>query len=205
MSSHDCFVRGSVVLVPGTELSAVHTAINEFLQSDGLDFEELVKEASISLEANVLWLHIPFQSWGGSSNNDVAGLAKALGTLCRETGYIELLDFDTGDSDEHCCPYFFGRTDHDKLVAQLNYGIEQMKCWAEHLVDPECMVEIERFIRAQSRIAKEPEFYRANLSLESEQLELQFQVPADSPAVMLDSACLAAISQKADGLQFEKV
>lgn len=205
MSSHDCFVRGSVVLGPGTELSAVHTAINEFLQSDGLDFEELVKEASISLEANVLWLHIPFQSWGGSGNNDVAGLAQALGGLCLETGYIELLDFDTGDSEEHCCPYFFGRTAHDKLVAQLNYGIEQMKCWAEHLVDPECMVEIERFIRAQSRIAKDPEFYRANLSLESEQLELQFQVPADSPAVMLDSACLAALSQKADGLQFEKV
>lgn len=205
MSSHDCFVRGSVVLVPGTELSAVHKAIHEFLQSDGLDFEELVKEASVSLEANVLWLHIPFQSWGGSSNHDVAGLAQALGTLCREPGYIELLDFDTGDSDEHCCPYFFGRTDYDRLVAQLNYGIEQMKCWAEHLVDPECMVEIERFIRAQSRIAKEPEFYRANLSLESEQFELQFQVPADSPAVMLDSACLAAISQKADGLQFEKV
>lgn len=205
MSSHDCVVRGSIVLVSGTELSAVRMGISEFLQSDGLDFDELMGEGEISLEADVLCLHIPFRSWGGSDNADVAGLAKSLGTLCRETGYIELLDFDTGSSDEHCCPYFFGRTDHDKLVAQLNYGIEQMKCWAEHLVDPECMVEIERFIRAQSRIAKDPEFYCANMSLGSEQLELQFQVPADAPAVMLDSACLAALAQKAEGLQFEKV
>lgn len=205
MSSHDCFVRGSVVLKPGTALPAVRTAISEFLQSDDLDFEELVKEGSIGLETDVLWLHIPFQSYGGSDNADVVGLAEVLGTLCRETGYIELLDFDTGDSEEHCCPYFFGRTDQDKLVAQLNYGIEQMQRWAEHLVDPECMVEIERFIRAQSRIAKDPEFYRANFSLESVQLELQFQVPADSPAVMLDSACLAALSQNAEELQYEKV
>lgn len=106
MSSHDCFVRGSVVLIAGTELSAICTAINEFLQSDDLDFEELVKEESISLEADVLWLHIPFQSWGGSSNKDVEGLAQALGTLCCESGHVELLDFDTGDAEEHCCPYF---------------------------------------------------------------------------------------------------
>ena len=205
MSSHDCFVRGTVILVPGTDLSAVNTAISEFLQSDDLDFEELRKEERISLEADVLWLHIPFQSWGGAENEEVKNLAQVLGTLCREPGHVELLDFDTGDSGEHCCPYFFGRTDQDKLVAQLNYGVQQMKRWAEQLVDPECMVEVERFIRAQSRIAKEPEFYRANLSLESGQLELEFQVPADSPAVMLDSACLAAISQKAEGLQFEKV
>lgn len=44
MSSHDCFVRGTVILVPGTDLSAVNTAISEFLQSDDLDFEELLKE-----------------------------------------------------------------------------------------------------------------------------------------------------------------
>jgi len=205
MSSHDCLVRGTVVLVPGTDLLAVRTAIREFLESDDLDFEVLVQEESIGLKADVLWLHIPFQSWGGAENDDVKSLALVLATLCREPGYLELLDFDTGDSEEHLCPYFYGRTDQDKLVARLNYGIAQLKTWTEQLVDPECMVEIERFIRAQSRIANGPEFYRAYLSLEGGQVELEFQVPADSPVVMLDSACLAAISQKADGLQYEKV
>lgn len=199
MSSHDCVVRGQVVLVVGTQMDKIKEALADFVTCVSEDFDELAGDGhSIVLEGDVLHLHVAMQRWGGPENEKVADLASALGNLCREPGHVELLDFDTGDDSEHCCPYFFGRTEEEKLVARLQYGVQQMAVWTEDLIAPEFMVEIERFIRAQSRLAKPKQKFSAHLAFGAEHLEFDFEVPGEAPAVMLDAECLAAFVQKAE-------
>ncbi|HNY41132.1 MAG TPA: hypothetical protein PKJ41_12080 [Bryobacteraceae bacterium] len=199
MSSHDCVLRGQVLLVAGAGLAEVKEAMAEFLEALHDSFDDLASDGhSIVLEGDVLFLHIALQAWGGPECGEASDLANGLGSICREPGYVELLDFDTGDSSEHCYPYFFGKTDQDKLVARLKYGIEQMTVWTEDLIPAEAMVEVERFIRAQSLIAKPKQVFRASFALGTEHIEFQFEAPGESPAVMLDGECLAALAQKAE-------
>lgn len=198
MSSHDCIARGQLVLVVGTDLAAVQLALSEFINDHDLDFDELVEEDDVSLKADVLSLHIPFASWGGADNEYVTGLANSLADLCREPGVIELLDFDTGSSEEHCCPYFVGRNDEERLAARASYGIDRMAEWVKTLMTPEEFASVEHFIKAMCLSPARVDHYRGTAEIDGKVADVQFAAPAGAPALMLDAACLAALAQRAN-------
>ncbi len=86
-------------MVAGAGLAEVKEAMTEFLEALHDSFDDLASDGhSIVLEGDVLSLHIALQAWGGPECGEASDLANGMGSICREPGYVELLDFDTGDS-----------------------------------------------------------------------------------------------------------
>lgn len=131
MSSHDCLVTGTFNLQHGNNLPTVASALSAFLTEARLSFDEQVAAGNIQLDENTLSLHLAFHGFGGSDNAEVQELATSLSAICLDPGWIELMDFDTGDTDIACVPYFIGTDERDRTIASVLYGVEQMREWVE--------------------------------------------------------------------------
>lgn len=145
MSKHDCRLSGVICLKDGVGLDEVRAAFAEFLDSQCLRFEDLVREDELSLdEGGYLYLGVRFFAYGGYQNDDVDGLARALAGLSEDGEYFEVFDYDTGDDDARCTPYFLANPEKGKV----EYGIMQMMDWVRPVVGEEKFASIVEQIRS---------------------------------------------------------
>lgn len=196
MSSHDCMIRGSMSVVSGTDHVALQEVLRDFLVNVGWQFDELLSDGSIELHGETLSIDVKFDGYGGADNEEVMSLATALSAIAVGPSFLELVDFDTGDSDNHCCAYFVGRTDEELRRARVNYGFDQMTEWIEHMVSPERLIELKRLVVAEAGPGPEVAF-TGNFSCGEADLAVQFITPADPSGMMVDAAFLAALAQQA--------
>ena len=133
MGSHDCRISGQLTLKEGIGAVEVKTAMTEFLTKVNRDFDESVAHENLTIEGSDLYLGLDIHSYGGSRNETVALLATALARIVDGGGSFELLDYDTGDRDAVCCPYFVGN-DKEREIARLQYGITQMEDWVRPII-----------------------------------------------------------------------
>lgn len=195
MSSHDCLLRGTVVLKPEFLPEQIAAELLDIFDKADLDIRQWPSGEHYSFDDGCLFLDFPLATFGGSDNEAVRVVAEGLGHICAAGGYIELLDFDTGSAEEHCCPYFFGQTETDRLAARLNYGIARFEEWAEGLLAPRDMIEITKLIHARSRLPFAQESFTGTFTLGETVVPLEFSLPTEAPALLFDEACLAALAQ----------
>jgi len=143
MSSHDCRVSGSIKIRHGVTDEAIKSTLETFLAEHNLDYDELVADG-IEFDGAVLHLGINILGYGGYQNDSLDALTESLASITDECGFIELLDFDTGNSDVACTPYFIGADAASKQKAQLLYGIDQAEPWLRPVIGNEAFDALTR-------------------------------------------------------------
>lgn len=134
MSSHDCQLIGTLPLKAGTDEADLRAALHDFMDEHQLDFDQEVDEGGLSFDSASVTLMLKFFGYGGHQNDSVDGLVAALTPLVDGHGHFEMFDYDTGDSEAYCAPYFVGASDFETKLACVEYGIAQMKDYVQPLV-----------------------------------------------------------------------
>ena len=132
MSSHDCLINGSLTLKEDCTEEEIRGAFRDFTEYQS--FDDLVNSQEISVEDGELSISINVPLSLGASSDSVQNLVNTLHSLVAGHGYIEVIDFDTGSSDEHRVPIFVGASEQDRKMAQVEYGIDQMAEFVQPLI-----------------------------------------------------------------------
>lgn len=137
MSSHDCRISGVLSLKDGVGEKEVRAALSKLLAYFGTTFEDEVGEDGIALEENCLTLEIDFQGIGNGYRNDALedGI-DALSAVVKGGDWVDLHDFDTGDSDMAVVSRFMG-TPEEQQLGRLRYGIDLAEEWIKPLIGDE--------------------------------------------------------------------
>lgn len=150
MSSHQCCLRGTLELRPNVDDQAVAHALGPLLDCRGKTYEKEVLEGAIDrTDAQTLHLSIDFWCTGGGYRIDeIDAAVESLGALVADGGYLELVDYDTGDTDAAITPYFVGETLRDRNLACVQYGLLQAEQWLKSALGADAMKRIESFVAA---------------------------------------------------------
>ena len=153
MGSHDCRVSGLINVKPAVTEADVRKAMHGFLKAHGLKYDELIGEGSIELHDGQLNLSLEIHGFGGYQDDDLDALVAELCTIVEGRDYIEFLDFDTGDQDAQCTPYFIGATEADRTLAQVDYGILLMEPYVAPVVGKDAFLSVSVRLRADARLS----------------------------------------------------
>lgn len=174
MSSHDCQLVGTLPLKAGTSEADLRAALHDFLNDHQLDFAQQVVEGNLAFDEGSITLGLKFFGYGGYQNDTVNALVAALSPLVDGHGHFEMFDYDTGNPDAACVPYFVAASDFEEKLAKLEYGIAQMKDYVQPLVGDN------RFKHLESNIAEMMKQFMAEGGFEAPQATAQAPHPSTS-------------------------
>ena len=153
MGSHDCRVSGAIKVKPEVTETELRKALRGFLKAHRLDFDEQVGFGNIELHEGCLNLSIDVRGFGGYQNDDLDALVETLCTMVDGRDYIEFLDFDTGDQDAQCPPYFLGATEADRTLARVDFGILLMEPYVSPVVGKDAFQSVIDRLHADARLS----------------------------------------------------
>lgn len=150
MSSHQCCLRGTLELRTGVDDQAIARALGPLLDCSSKTYEKEVQKGAIDrVDAQTLHLSIDLWCAGGEYRIDeIDAAVESLGALVADAGYLELVDYDTGDTDAAITPHFIGETLRDRNLACVQYGLMQAEQWLKSALGAGAMKRIETFVTA---------------------------------------------------------
>lgn len=154
MSSHDCRVEGVVSLKEGVDEAAVRVALSSLLEFAGVEYDALVESGDIRLEEGTLYLSVEFSGQGGYLDDDLNGGIQSLSEIAESGEWVDVMDFDTGDSDAANVPHFLGSPD-EKRLGRLKYGLGEMERWIQPLIGTDSFQEVVDSIKSRFAAANE--------------------------------------------------
>lgn len=150
MSSHDCRLSVSLNLKEGITEDDVRDALAPFLDEHGLDFDAECQSdgdtagITLDLESGSLEVSLDVSGYGGYVNDDCDALVVSLAALIDGPDFFLFEDFDTGDSEAACIPYFIGATPLEQAKSRLSYGIQELETWLSPVVHPTVLESIKQ-------------------------------------------------------------
>lgn len=152
MGTHDCRVStGIIKLKQGTTEDQVRQALGAFMSVHHLDYLAEAEKGNIEITETSLHFDLDILGYGGSSNESVKAFTESLAPITDDCGYIELRDFDTGDSEEACTPYFIGADAAGKQKARILYGIGELEPWVAGIIGDSALNDLKQHILALPR------------------------------------------------------
>ena len=142
MGSHDCRVSAAINLKAGVTEKDVKRVLEDYLKEKGRSYEALKQDGSIVIENGQLYLSIDVYGYGGYQDDGFDALVAGLCTIVEGRDYVEFHDFDTGDSEELCTPFFIGATEEDRELAKVDYGLMLMDEYVAPVVGKEAFESI---------------------------------------------------------------
>lgn len=150
MSFHQCCLRGSIQIKPGTTDDVIAAAFAPLLDANGLSFDAQLTSGAIELQERddeqTLNVSIDFWGRGGYSSNEIDDTCKLLDRLVDGHGALEMVDYDTGDMDSMITPLFIGESLRERNRARIDYAIDQATQWLEPALDAASLHRIREYI-----------------------------------------------------------
>lgn len=135
MGSHDCRLSVQLNLKAAVTEADVRNALAAFLETHEIDYDEPGEDDMLEFSNGQLSLELNVYGWGGANDDAVKQVAEMLGQLVDGYDHILWYDFDTGDTEEACVPYFVGPDQAAKDQAAVAYGFAQLEAYATGRVD----------------------------------------------------------------------
>jgi hypothetical protein len=138
MSSHQCCLRGSLNLKANVTDNALAGALAPFLEAHGIHFDKEFMGGAIDIldDRHRLSLSLEFEGRGGGYiNTEIEETMKRLNHLVEGHGYVEMVDYDAGSTDDTITPFFVGTEQRERNRARIRYAIDQATPWLESALD----------------------------------------------------------------------
>lgn len=145
MGSNDCRIIGTIKIKKEVSDEQIRQVLQDYLESQMLDFDELIELGEIEIDGS-LSFHLSVCGEGGYRNDPLDALVEKLASVVDGHGHIEFFDYDTGDSDASCTPYFIAADETGLKQAQLKYGIDLMADFVRPIIGSQSFDAITRQI-----------------------------------------------------------
>jgi hypothetical protein len=148
MSSHECYLQGTIHLRTGISQEQLEGALMPLLEREDTSLEDMIDGGEIEF-ADAMTVNILYQFWcagGGYRIDELDETIQNLGALVSVPSYLTLVDNDTGDHDSVVTPYFIGETLQDQNRARLEYGLTEAMQWIEPALGKEAWKKIGAYI-----------------------------------------------------------
>ncbi|MBB5409245.1 hypothetical protein HDG34_003186 [Paraburkholderia sp. HC6.4b] len=160
MSGHQCCLHGSLNIKPGTSEDTIARALAPLLNANGMRFDHELASGAIEYlpDYHQLKLSLEFQDTAdGRLSSGIQANVDSLGRLVDGHGYLELVDYDTAESESMIVPLFIGESLREQNRARVGYATDQAIQWLRPLLHANALSSIRDYI-ASFEPAGEPAF-----------------------------------------------
>lgn len=147
MSYHNGQLRASLTLMEAVTEADVEAAFGPILEYFEQSYGRYVADNSIGFADHMLEIILDVQLTY-SADDAIRDFVANLQSLVAEPGYLEVYDFDTGDTESTIVPHFIGATAKDRAHAQVTYGIHQAEDWLAPVLGKDAMQQLAHTIRS---------------------------------------------------------
>ncbi|AEA65749.1 hypothetical protein [Burkholderia gladioli] len=147
MSYHNGQLRASLTLKKTITEANVEAAFTPILGYFEQSYGHYVIDNSIGFADHTLEIVLDVRL-SYSAGDAIRDFVANLHSLVAEPGYLEVYDFDTGDTESTIVPHFIGATAEDRARAQVTYGILQAEEWLAPVLGKAAMQQLAHTIRS---------------------------------------------------------
>lgn len=142
MSKHDCKLVGCLDLKEPIDSMKVEAA----LAKCEWDFSYDDSDSPIFIDSNNGEITFDAQFWGygDSLSDELEEFFDSLEPLLANGGTLEVLDFDSGDSETVVVPHHIGPSPDECIKAQVTYAVNQLERFAEGLLTKDALDKIKK-------------------------------------------------------------
>lgn len=179
MSLHDCNMSGSFDLQPGTMEETIKSAFQEIIEQD---FLEAFNEGDIEFDGQHLRFNCPIslQCGLGYGSEKLSKFLKAMDAITGASGgVIELLDYDSGDSELMKIFRFVGPSEEAKNAAKIEHAFLEFEEAAGALVSKETLTRMKRLVTPGQAGAVRKVAYGTTTPEDAPRTDPEFEVSAD--------------------------